>query len=1034
MGNKLGVNKVAPGKAPSKPEPPKTIEISVVPTQPAQPATQPPDTLLDERNGLKKFLGGDARVYWVNKAGDRFDTEPHEWLQKKRLSIARVEPQIAETSTTRSSAGSHDQSVISNGRKQSMSSGKSEPRPPPSEEVSIANILQGAIGDAETLPTQPRATRGLTKEASIANVLRGALGDQDSIDNASIRGMTKEASIASILQGAVGDQSMSIATQRHSSGLINQMSIANVLRSALADDEVVLDSNPVRGLTKEASIANILHGALDGAETASTASRFPMSSNVTEFLMDAATSEATAGVAKQSRSRDDLLLQESPSRSSRQFSATSGGGDTLGNSGSSSVRGLATSASKAVLVPTASRAELNQLLLADEHNAATSSTTSASSSPRGKRATMNFGTLPGRMSIIDTSRVPLAAATAATADEGSFGKSSQRKMWSTTNLGTNIEQSSLLEIQARRAHLQAMAEGSQDPLQGDSRPSTSPPRRSFRFQGDSDQTSPTRNRGSNRGSCPNVPVNDLPDGSKSFDIGSLKATDGAKSFQIACGNGVASDQSHSLMNPSLLLSRSASRLFRQSPQDSPEKDQMQRSRAGLGGLAASPSTAMLVPSESRAELNRLLLADQHAAAAAGGTAESTREEAEQASHPIGLMRVSPSKANLLRGDEGPPPLQVNASRSNILPLLQHSASRSFRQQRQLSPERDHLQRSRTGLTSSPSTAILVPSESRAELNRLLLIDQHNDVNHDDAKTTTIAMDNPVGLMRVSPSKANLLQEPPPLLRRDSSRHNAEATMGSSSLLHSSSRSFRRHPSGSGREIMRLNNSGNGVLPPLATTDVAVAAETPQVHQMSLTDHHTNPEEERPTGDPTPPSAGPRESPPSNPADFGQSEPCGVDAPAETASETPSDETLSGATDDAAPHSSNVESVGNVAEVRWERTTNSSSRGDLECPQVERPRTSKEREVLRHSLSGLKMSSSKEQFELENDDETNARNDFGAIFYDSTASLRSSTPSLDTLYSVNESIVSSNEGDIVPLSPAMSLAISLATTQEEETKQ
>ncbi|CAK4210276.1 unnamed protein product [Aphanomyces euteiches] len=860
MGNKLGVNKVAPGKAPSKPEPPKTIEISVVPTQPAQPATQPPDTLLDERNGLKKFLGGDARVYWVNKAGDRFDTEPHEWLQKKRLSIARVEPQIAETSTTRSGAGSHDQSVISNGRKQSMSSGKSEP--PPSEEVSIANILQGAIGDAETLPTQPRATRGLTKEASTANVLRGALGDQDSIDNASIRGMTKEASIASILQGAVGDQSMSIATQRHSSGLINQMSIANVLRSALADDEVVLDSNPVRGVTK-ASIANILHGALDVAETASTAPRFPVSLNVTEFLMDA-TSGAMAGMAKQSRSRDDLLLQESPSRQSRQFSATSGGGDTHGNSGSNSVRSLATSASK---------------------------------------------------------------------------------------------------------------------------------------------------------------VDGLPDGSKSFDTGSLKATDGAESFQIACGNGAASDQSHSFMN------RSASRSFRQSPQNSPEKDQMQRSWAGLGGLAASPSTAMLVPSESRAELNRLLLADQHAAAA-----ESTREEAEQASHPIGLMRVSPSKANLLRGDEGPPPLQINASRSNILPLLQHSASRSFRQQRQLSPERGPLQRSRTGLTSSPSTAILVPSESRAELNRLLLIDQHNDVNHDDAKTTTIAMDNPVGLMRVSPSKANLRQEPPPLLRRDSSRHNAEATMGSSSLVHSSSRSFRRHPSGSSREIMRLNNSGNGVLPPLATTDVAVATETPQVHQMSTTDHHTNPEEERPTGHPTPPSAEPRESPPSNPVDFGQSEPCGVDVPAETASETPSDETLSGgATDDAAPHSSDVEPVGNVADVRWERTTNSSSRGDLECPQVERPRTSKEREVLRHSLSGLKMSSSKEQFELENDDETNARNDFGAIFYDSTASLRSSTPSLDTLYSVNESIVSSNEGDIVPLSPAMSLAISLATTQEE-TKQ
>ncbi|CAK4966880.1 unnamed protein product [Aphanomyces euteiches] len=1015
MGNKLGVNKVAPGKAPSKPEPPKTIEISVVPTQPAQPATQPPDTLLDERNGLKKFLGGDARVYWVNKAGDRFDTEPHEWLQKKRLSIARVEPQIAETSTTRSGAGSHDQSVISNGRKQSMSSGKSEP--PPSEEVSIANILQGAIGDAETLPTQPRATRGLTKEASTANVLRGALGDQDSIDNASIRGMTKEASIASILQGAVGDQSMSIATQRHSSGLINQMSIANVLRSALADDEVVLDSNPVRGVTK-ASIANILHGALDVAETASTAPRFPVSLNVTEFLMDA-TSGAMAGMAKQSRSRDDLLLQESPSRQSRQFSATSGGGDTHGNSGSNSVRSLATSASKVVLVPTASRAELNQLLLADEHNAASSSTTSGPSSPRGKRATMNLGTLPGRTSIVDASRVPLATATAATADEGSFGKSNQRKKRSTTNLGINIEQSSLLEIQARRAHLQALAEGSQDHLQGDSRPSSSPPRRSFRFQGDSDQTSPTRNRGS----CPNIPVDGLPDGSKSFDTGSLKATDGAESFQIACGNGAASDQSHSFMN------RSASRSFRQSPQNSPEKDQMQRSWAGLGGLAASPSTAMLVPSESRAELNRLLLADQHAAAA-----ESTREEAEQASHPIGLMRVSPSKANLLRGDEGPPPLQINASRSNILPLLQHSASRSFRQQRQLSPERGPLQRSRTGLTSSPSTAILVPSESRAELNRLLLIDQHNDVNHDDAKTTTIAMDNPVGLMRVSPSKANLRQEPPPLLRRDSSRHNAEATMGSSSLVHSSSRSFRRHPSGSSREIMRLNNSGNGVLPPLATTDVAVATETPQVHQMSTTDHHTNPEEERPTGHPTPPSAEPRESPPSNPVDFGQSEPCGVDVPAETASETPSDETLSGgATDDAAPHSSDVEPVGNVADVRWERTTNSSSRGDLECPQVERPRTSKEREVLRHSLSGLKMSSSKEQFELENDDETNARNDFGAIFYDSTASLRSSTPSLDTLYSVNESIVSSNEGDIVPLSPAMSLAISLATTQEE-TKQ
>ncbi|KAG9405855.1 hypothetical protein AC1031_003776 [Aphanomyces cochlioides] len=1012
MGNKLGVNKVAPGKAPSKPEPPKTINISVVPTQPAQPATQPPDTLLDERNGLKKFMGGDARVYWVNKAGDRFDTEPHEWVQKKRLS---VEPQIAETPTTRSSAGSHDQSVISTGRKQSMSSGKSEPQPPPplSEEVSIANILQGAIGDGETLPTQPRATRGLTKEASIANVLRGALGDQDSIDNASIRGITKEASIASILQGAVGDQDRSIATHSHSSGLINQTSIANVLRSALADDEVVLDSKPVRGLTKEASIANILQGALDGAETASTAPRLPISLNVTEFLMDATTSEATTDVARQSRSRDDVLLQQSPSRSSRQFSAT-GGGDTHGNGGSSSVRGLATSASKAVLVPTASRAELNQLLLADEHNAASSSTTSGSSSPRGKRATINFGTLPGRTSIVDTSRVPHATATAASADEGSFGKSNQRKKRSTMNLGMNLEQSSLLEIEARRAHLQALAEGSQDHLQGDSRPGSSPPRRSFRFHGDSDQTSPTRNRGS----CPSVPVDDLSDRSKSIDTGSPKSTDGAESSQIACGNGVTSDRSHSLTNPSLLLT---SRSFRQSPQNSPEKDQMQRSRAGLGGLAASPSTAMLVPSESRAELNRLLLADQHAAA--GGATETTGGVAEPTSHPIGLMRVSPSKANLLRGDEAPPSLQVNNSRSNIVPVLQHSASRSFRH--------------RTGLTSSPRTAILVPSESRAELNRLLLIDQHNNVNHDDAKNTTAAMDNPVGLMRVSPSKANLLQEPPALLRRDSSRHNAEAIMGSSSLLHSPSRSFRRRPSGSGREVMRQNNSGNGVLASLATTDVAIATETPQVHQMSMTDHHVtashNPEEERSTGDPTPPSGEPSERPSSNPADLRQSEPCGVDAPAGAASENPSDETLSGATGDAAPHSSDVEPVGNVADVRWERTTNSSSRGDLECPQVERPRTSKEREALRHSLSGLKLSSSKEQFESENDDETHARSDFDAICYDSTASLRSSAPSLDTLYSVNESIVSSNEGD-VPLSPAMSLAISLATTLEEETKQ
>ncbi|RHY55269.1 hypothetical protein DYB34_010144 [Aphanomyces astaci] len=206
----------------------------------------------------------------------------------------------------------------------------------------------------------------------------------------------------------------------------------------------------------------------------------------------------------------------------------------------------------------------------------------------------------------------------------------------------------------------------------------------------------------------------------------------AKATQLE-GNDLTTVQSNvssrSRLDPPTTLQNSSSRSFRQSRMQSSE---LQRSSTGLRGMNTSPSKAVLVPSESRAELNRLLLAAQHTAADPSSSARMlTNDDSDGNLEVIGLMRTSPSKAVLV-------PSESRAELNRLLLEDQHAASTADENTSFIGLMR-----------TSPSKAVLVPSESRAELNRLLLEDQH---------TSSTADENTgfIGLMRTSPSKAVLV--------------------------------------------------------------------------------------------------------------------------------------------------------------------------------------------------------------------------------------------------------------------------------------
>ncbi|RHY45539.1 hypothetical protein DYB30_006068 [Aphanomyces astaci] len=217
------------------------------------------------------------------------------------------------------------------------------------------------------------------------------------------------------------------------------------------------------------------------------------------------------------------------------------------------------------------------------------------------------------------------------------------------------------------------------------------------------------------------------------------------------------EQASSILQTTTRLQSSTRTSFRQARLSNADVETL--ISGSRGGLAPSSSKAALTPSRSRADLNPLMLAEQQGARQAqdveSPSEDSTRSVADGSGDSpsvVGLMRVSPSKANLLA--------KATQLEGNDLTTVQSNAvlvpSESRAELNRLLLEDQHAASTADENTSfiglmrtSPSKAVLVPSESRAELNRLLLEDQH---------TSSTADENTgfIGLMRTSPSKAVLV--------------------------------------------------------------------------------------------------------------------------------------------------------------------------------------------------------------------------------------------------------------------------------------
>ncbi|RHY39840.1 hypothetical protein DYB34_011177, partial [Aphanomyces astaci] len=256
---------------------------------------------------------------------------------------------------------------------------------PLTKEVSIANILQSVLGesDVQVVHMPPKS---MSKEASIANILSDALCDATVVNHRPVQyrptpSMTKGASIANILKNALGDDATTVVhAQPHV--LTKEVSIANILRNALDDEDergsAAAISKAPQTLSKEASIAHIITSALEDSDVSTVVP----STRLRDFEIGAAVAHLNAPLdTPQSTNRSDIdvppLLQNS--RSSRRM-------DQLESQGSTLSRGLNTSPSKAELVPSASRAELNRLLSESQASSPGTSADTMAASDGGSHA------------------------------------------------------------------------------------------------------------------------------------------------------------------------------------------------------------------------------------------------------------------------------------------------------------------------------------------------------------------------------------------------------------------------------------------------------------------------------------------------------------------------------------------------------------------------------------------------------------------------------------------------------------------------
>ncbi|RQM16263.1 hypothetical protein B5M09_006541 [Aphanomyces astaci] len=722
-------------------------------------------------------MAPDTKLFWVNKAGERFDDMPSSWKPVKRHSSAQVstapeatlpsfeasipgtlEDDHTQTSNNESlknransdvpkSPNANTQPVQETSSKKSSRS-EEVPTRPLTKEVSIANILQSVLGesDVQVVHMPPKS---MTKEASIANILSDALCDATVVNHRPVQhrptpSMTKGASIANILKNALGDDATTVVhAQPHV--LTKEVSIANILRNALDDEDergsAAAISKAPPTLSKEASIAHIISSALEDNDVSAVVP----STRLRDFEIGAAVAHLNAPFdtpQPTNRSGIDVppLLQNS--RSSRQM-------DQLESQGSTLSRGLNTSPSKAELVPSASRAELNRLLSESQASSpGTSADTMAGtsleamhSSPikaRPKRATFNHGSvgLPHPTSLSQHQhQQPLMANGSSRHIRMSIpgGERNTTDRGDSQRLNSFPVAASDGGSHAARSELNRILLETQREVQS--------------VGGDSDVSLYT----------PVVP--------KLLPVRTNTRASFTRSSQ---------EQASSILQTTVRLQSSTRTSFRQARLSNADVESL--ISGSRGGLAPSSSKAALTPSRSRADLSPLMLAEQQGARQAqdveSPSADSTRSVADGSGDSpsvVGLMRVSPSKANLLakatqlEGNDLTTVQSNVSSRSRLDPptTLQNSSSRSFRQSRMQSSE---LQRSSTGLrgmNTSPSKAVLVPSESRAELNRLLLAAQHTAADPSSSARMLTNGDsdgNPgvIGLMRTSPSKAVLV--------------------------------------------------------------------------------------------------------------------------------------------------------------------------------------------------------------------------------------------------------------------------------------
>ncbi|RHY30505.1 hypothetical protein DYB32_004266 [Aphanomyces invadans] len=754
---------------------------------PVAPSTLAPtsDAVLDERGGYKMCLAPDTRVYWINKAGDRCYEEPASWRPAKRPSMVQVAPVVTppfETTipgTLEDAAECEDVHAdhTSEERRSSpaycATDGNDSLRGPEGHtpltgQASVAQTVQPAIGeDSTTQAMQQQLQPPLCKEVSIGNILKDALGDATVVvprsmpPRPSAPSLTKEASIANILRDAVGDDAAFVLTptqQLSSKALTKEASIAQILRSAVGDDARVTVTTlaqplPSKLMSKEASIANMLREAVGDADP----SVFPtMSSKQTKEAGIANILESVLGESGSPTTDVETaqLLNISATRSARRIDQVDG------RSSFKLTQTLSTSPSKAVLDPSESQAELDRLrsiggdtfevpgltLPAQEdgaevpslaHNAPVHGTTTETAGPtspirgRGKRATFNQGSVPLRLDASASQQLPphlVVPHVQAQPHPADVTASMSRPVrMSIPGGGRSHELLHSKAVQPRQLSLPTAD------LSGNA--SADLNRILLETQGA--VASHMEEDGGSIDVTPPMP--------KPIPIRNTRA-----SF-------TRGSQEQAILPTTARLQTSSRTSFRQA----------RLSNADVESLISASRGGGIVPSSSQA--NQFMLVEQQAARQALEAAKKplsvSRPAVDGASNTnvVGLMRVSPSKANLLSTGQhddrqDSTTLQATPSRGQLDPpmMLHQSTSRSFRQPRMVEGGRDFmLQRSATGLrgmSTSPSKAVLVPSESRAELNRMILADLHASVDAlaDDGHGAT------VGRMRTSPSQAVLV--------------------------------------------------------------------------------------------------------------------------------------------------------------------------------------------------------------------------------------------------------------------------------------